>query len=145
MANTFTPLIENAFVGDMVYNLSTMTVPDTIKKQIDTYVISYRPLHLAKHTGFDDFVYRIAPINSANAIIDLQIQFVGSMPIAYTDRLRRLAAGCAGAGVALLFRDDWVSNKIYTCRWSNAGDFVETSNNLSGAEMALESWEYSEI
>ena len=145
MANTFTPYVSGSFSGEMIWNLTSYAVPDTIKKQLESVAIEYRDTHVLKMTGFDTYKYRARAIDTTEAFVDIDIMFVGRMDMRYTDQMRRLAAGCNGAGMQLLFRDDWITDRVYTGRWVNAGDFVESSALVAGMSMRLECWSFTDI
>jgi hypothetical protein len=134
------PLVPTGYTfgGQMVYPATVIEIPDTAKLYVDSVQVDYDKQYEIYSTGWEHKKYKIA--NGGN--ISFNIMFVGNSPKWLVDQLFALAIAVNGAGMPLLFYDDFVmgasgSPLVYECRWINAGDFVETSEIIAGANMQL--------
>jgi hypothetical protein len=130
----------STFDGEMVFDSTDLEVDNDIKRFMESidYVIDQYEI---KHTGFEKKKYK--KTDASNAIISITL--VGDLPFYWHQILLRLAIAINGSGATLQFKDAWVSGTLaspvtYTCRWINAGDFVETSELLNGGTMELEAY-----
>lgn len=142
MANLFAGTVSGlTFSGDLIWTMSNFAVEDTAVKYIDSMELVHRSKFINKRTGFETTKHTIADTDSTAIYSDIAITFVGSLPRWLLSQLYQLAVGVNGAGMEILFRDNFWSYYQYSCRWSNAGEFVENSTLLGGAAMRLESWD----
>jgi hypothetical protein len=146
MANTFTPYFAgNSFAGELVYSMPHHPVADTIKKYIESVNLTYRNAFIVKQTGFETTKHVVNKITGNDTICDISITFVGNLPRWEMQQLIQLGKGLLGAGMQLEFHDDWITDKDYLCRWTNALDFVENSALLCGGTIELQAWQVTDI
>ena len=144
MANTFTPTILDTFDAQQVWATSGFAIPD-ISDYMESMSILHRSKFVVKMTGFESTKHIAGATTGNNLLVNINLTLVGSLPRWLMQALRRLAEGCNGAGMELIFRDDWWTNYQYWCHWTNAGDFSENTELLCGGTMQLESWKWSAI
>ncbi len=137
MAEAFTPVFDGSYAGEMIYNNTLFTVGDTFKKYVESLEIVYDAIHKLDNTGFAGSKYLENAVNATSASGNIAITLVGDLPSWLMWRLSQLAKACIGGGMSLSFVDDWVSVNTYTCKWDNAGDFVENDELLCGGTMLL--------
>lgn len=145
MANAFTPVISDTFDGQMVFNMTSYVVSDTFSKYVQSMEIVHRSKFVNKMTGFETTKYIVHKTSGNDILVDIGITLVGDLPRWLMQQLIQLGKGILGAGMDLTFRDDWVTDYEYSCRWVNALDFVENSTLLMGGTMHLEAWDWSAI
>lgn len=143
MANTFTPTVSGTFGGEMIWRMSSYSIPDTIVKYIDSVEYVHRSRYINKRTGFETTKHTIHSTSDTDTLIDINITFVGNLTRQWMQALTQLAKGVNGAGMEITFRDDFWTDYNYQCRWVNAGNIIENSELICGAGMLLESWERS--
>lgn len=129
------------FEGQMVWPSTDIEIPD-IKKFVESVSIRKRSKYVNKYTGFETKKYQI---EGDTDIISFNINLIGILPKYLADLFLRLANATNGAGMIIMFYDDWitgteVSPVTYYCRWTNAGDFVDSSALLSGGNLQLISY-----
>ena len=126
-----------SFTGQIVHNMTNVTIPNTLKRYVDSVTISESDAYLNKYTGFETKKYRIGNATGATVDASLSIMLVGDLPRWLMGLFESLARGCNGAGMELEFYDDWISSTQYTGRWVNAADFVDNSELLCGGSIDL--------
>jgi hypothetical protein len=141
MANAFTPTITGSFDGELVWNMTSYVVSDNFKNYVESMEVVYRDVYINHRTGFETTKRVMHANTGTDILIDISITLIGSLSRGIMQQLQRLAQGVSGAGMELTFRDDWWESYQYSCRWINAGQFVENSNLLCGGRMDLVCWD----
>ena len=141
MANALTPVITGTFDGELVWDMTSFVVNEEFSDYVETMEVSYRNIYINHRTGFESTKRVMHKNSGSDILIDISITLVGNLPRWLMQQLTQLAKGVLGAGMELTFRDDFWEEYQYSCRWINAGDFVENSTLLCGASMALQAWD----
>lgn len=126
------------FAGQLVYPMTAVTIPNTLKKYVESIELIEANEYMNKYTGFESKKYRVE--NTAGTAINtsISIMLVGNLPRWMSDLFQSLARGCNGAGMHLEFYDDFATTGQYTGRWVNAADFVDNSEALCGGSIDIE-------
>lgn len=130
-----------SFNGQIVWPMTNIEFPNTLKKYTQSVRIVEHSNNLTKHTGFESKKYRIAASTGTDYDIDLSIMLVGDLPRWACELLRDMAVGANGGGIEIQFYDDWITDYQYRGRWVNAGDFVDNSEALCGASIDILAFE----
>ena len=130
-----------SFDGQMVYNIEDIEINETDKKYISSVGYKILGRNITKNTGFESITFQ------HKDLIEVLYIFTWSsdLPHYLKNQLHRLAIGLNGTGAGLKFQDNFIAGTestpiIYTCRWKNAGDFVDNSEILCGGKMKLLSY-----
>jgi hypothetical protein len=144
MANLIEPTITGSFDGEMIWDMTSITIPSSHKRYVDSIEIVHANKYINKLTGFETVKHMIHEADD-EALINIAVNFVGDMPRWMFRRLFTLAHGVLSAGMEIYFRDDIVSDYKYTCRWENASNFSESSTLMGNASMSLRAWDRTSI
>jgi hypothetical protein len=135
----------SVFKGQLSYPMTAIEVPTALKYEIESVGIDYANLYENKNTGFEPKKYRVNSITGTAILATVQIMLVGDLTRVMQAILETLAKGCNGAGLYMDFYDDWISDKQYTGRWVNAGDFVDSSELLCGGSIEMSCFKIQDI
>lgn len=126
------------FSGQIVYNSTGFEVDTSLRKYIDSAGFEIISPYVIKNTGFNKKKYMTSDMSTIN----YSIMLVGNLPFWMHQTLIRLAIAMNGSGMIMEFRDSFLSGTLdspvtYNCRWTNAGDFVASSELLHGGSIEL--------
>ena len=141
----FYPTILTSFSGELVYNQTALTIPRAYRKYIESVDLLHKRKHSLKQTGFETVKYKTNMVSGTDGLGTISIMFVGDLPRLVCQQLQNLAIAINSVGTQLIFNDDFYSFMQYTCRWTNAGDFVGNDEILYGASMQLEVINFVEL
>lgn len=130
----------SSFNGQTVYNMTNVEVPNTLKRYVESLEIVYADIYINKMTGFESKKYRIKNTTGTSIQASLRLTLIGSLPRWLQQLFVTIAKGCNGGGMQVDLYDDWTSDKQYTCRWVNAGDFIDNSELLCSGSLDLEAF-----
>ena len=133
------------FNGQIVFPMTGLYVPNSLKRYVESVDLTMGSGLLNKYTGFETAKYRSDSDNQLYTIATLAIMLVGDLPRWLQRLMLNLAKGCNGAGMELEFYDDWATMKQYTGRWTNAGDFVDSSELLCGGSIQFSAFSIQDI
>jgi len=124
--------------GQITFPTTNIEVSSDFKNYVETIDIEIRPMYIMKYDGFDAKKYKAHEEN----IRSIDIMLVGNLPRFLHEQLYQLAIATNGAGIAIEFYDDFATGTdaspiSYTCRWVNAGDFVESNVIQNGGSIQL--------
>lgn len=142
---TFLPVFTGDLAGELSYTMANYAIPSAFRRSIESVSIKYRPAIEVKTTGFESVRHVIAPTSGNDILVDISIMLTGDVSYLDRRRLETLAHGMLGAGLSMYFYDDWMDDRVYLCRWVNAGDFVSNTELLAGGSMDLVSWEVQDL
>jgi len=130
-----------SFAGQMVYNTEDIEIQDTAISEIESVGYKILGRHIVKQTGFESHTYNYKGLIEVLYIIN----WSSNMTFALKNQLHRLSIALNGTGAGLKIQDTFIAGTestpiIYTCRWKNAGDFVDNSEILAGGKMKLLSY-----
>jgi len=135
----------SSFAGQTVYNMTAVEVPNTLLYYVDSLGIEYADIYINKMTGFETKKYRVKNTTGTSVQASLQLTLVGSLPRWLQQLFITIAKGCNGGGMQVDLYDDWATQKQYTCRWINAGDFIDNSELLCAGSLDLEAFVIQDV
>lgn len=136
----------STFSGQLVYNSTDNFIDSGIKHFIESISITYMSKYVNKYTGFETKKYRIRNMDfSYDVDAEVDVMFTGDLTKKYQNLLRNLANSVLGGGMQIKFTDDIASDKHFTGRWVNSGDFVDNTELLCGASLQLLAFNVADI
>ena len=133
------------FTGQTVYGMTAVEVPSSLKRYVDSLDIQYQDIYVEKMTGFQSKKYRLKNTTGTPLQANVTIVLAGNIPRWLQQLFLTIAKGCNGGGMQVDFYDDWATDKQYTCRWVNAGDFIDNSELLCGGALELQAFEIQDV
>lgn len=127
----------SSFSGEMVYNMTNVEVPNTFCRYVDSLSVVYPNYNINKESGFLRKKYRRKAASGDDVEAEVSLMLAGDIPRWLRELLETIAKGCSGGGMHVDLYDDWATDKQYTCRWVNSGDFVDNTELLCGGSMDL--------
>ena len=133
-----TPVFSGSYSnGPLIYNNTNFAIGDNFKYYVEGLEIVYDSIWDRKLTGFSDVIYTQNAVDASHVSGSIAVTLVGDLPTWLMFQLIQLAKACLGGGMELSFNESWVTVKTYSCKWENAGDFVENNELLCGGNMSL--------
>lgn len=137
----------SSFGGQIVYDATTIEVPDDLIRYIESIDIAENPKYINKYTGSETKKYRIANSSGDDMDTEISISLVSKLPRYLFNILFSLANAINQGGMQLYFNDTIVSadEYQYTCRWINVADFTESNVLVGNCSIDLLSWKRETI
>ena len=132
----------SSFGGQIVYDATTIEVPDDLIRYIESIDITESPKYINKLTGSESKKYRIANSSGDDMDTKISISLVSKLPRYLFNILFSLAHAVNQGGMQLCFDDILISEQLYFCRWINAIDFTEFNILVGSCSIDLLSWKH---
>ena len=130
----------STFKGQIVYDTTTIEVPDSLIRYIESVSIREANKYITKLTGGEATKHKVAYVGT-DMDTEISIVLIGKLPRYYFSLFYMLANAINQGGMPLYFKDTFASDYQYTCRWVNAVSFAESDVLFGGCTLELSSWE----